>query len=118
MSERLTLVRTKSFNDGLKTLIPKRKHSNIINDLMTFTADDVRGWSNLKGRSLNILKKHRYSDFRILVVYCEQCFNYFDARLNCTICNENNLQRIIAVDIDHRSKVYNRSKIDMTGEFD
>lgn len=118
MSECLPLIRTKSFDEGLKTLIPKRKHSNIIYTLSTFTANDIRDWRNLKARSLKVLKKHRFGDFRILVVYCEQCFNDFNAELNCTICNENNLQRLIAVDIDHRSKVYKRSKVDMIGEFD
>ncbi|HEC37520.1 hypothetical protein LCGC14_1642100 [marine sediment metagenome] len=118
MDVALPLIRTKSFNEGLKALIPKRKRSNIIYTLSTFTAGDVRSWGNLKSRSLKVLKKHRFSDFRILVIFCEQCFNNFNADPSCTICNENELQKLIAVDIDHRSKVYNRSKVDMTGEFD
>lgn len=107
MSERLPIRRTRDFQDKFLKLISRRNRSNFIYDLEHLTKDDVeQRFPNLKGPTLRFFKSYHKSNHRTLFVYCFQCFHQFNHELDCNICDENNLERLIIIDIDHRSNAY------------
>ncbi len=63
----------------------------------------------LKG-DLRFFKRIRIGDFRVLLAYCRECYEIYRNFLNCSICSEKNLDRIIVFSIDKRRNVYKKAK--------
>ena len=114
MTELLPIRRTRRFQRDLQTLIPKKNRENLIFDLERISKGDLRRYANLKGELLEPFRSYHKSNFRILFVYCSQCFQDFNHRLNCNGCDENDLERIILIDINHRSNAYRYNKSEIS----
>lgn len=78
------------------------------------TLDDLKRYPNLKGYLLEPFRSYHQWDFRILFVYCSQCYYEFNHRLNCNGCDENDLEKLVLADIDHRSNAYRYNRADLT----
>lgn len=114
MTEPLPVRRTHTFQQDLKSLVPKKNRKNLIYELEHISKDDLKRHNLLKSASLKPFRSYRRGDLRILFVYCSQCFHQFDKRLNCKGCNENELEKLVLVLIDHRSKIYRYNQADLT----
>ncbi len=114
MTEPLPVRRTLTFQNDLKSLIPKKNRKNLIFDLEHITIDDLKGYPILKNNILKPFRSHRRGDFRTLFVYCSQCFHQFNKRLNCRGCDDSDLEKLILVLIDHRSKNYSYKGSELT----
>lgn len=106
MMEPLPVRRTRTFQLDLKNLIPKKKRENFLYDLTHITKDDLERFYNLKSSELSHYRSYHKWDFRILFVYCFQCFHQFDRPINCIGCDENDLEKLVLISIDHRSNAY------------
>ncbi|MFW9896329.1 MAG: hypothetical protein ACFFD7_11035 [Candidatus Thorarchaeota archaeon] len=114
MQEPLPVRRTRTFQHDLMSLIPKNNRKNLIFDLEHITKDDLRRNPMLKADFLKPFRSRRRGDFRTLYVYCFECFHYFNKRLNCMGCNENDLEKLVLALIFHRSKNYSFKGTELT----
>ena len=115
MSKVLPIIFTKNFEYNF-TLIPKKDQDRIHLDLTHMNRQDILRQGKLQG-PLNYLRKMNNGDYRIFLAYCKECFNEFRDRISCTICDENELERIIAFFIYPRKKLYQPrrfKKVDIT----
>ncbi|MFW9971912.1 MAG: hypothetical protein ACFFDF_17115 [Candidatus Odinarchaeota archaeon] len=115
MKDPLPVRRTCTFQEDLKRLIAKKYRKNLISDLEHITKEDLKRYPLLKSPMLKPFRSFRRSDFRVLFVYCFQCFHEFDKRLKCKGCDENDLEKLVLVLIDHRSKVYSFKQSELSG---
>ena len=114
MSEPLPVRRTLTFQRDLQSLIPRNNRDNLIWDLERISKEDLQRHPNLKGSYLEPFRSYHKWTFRILFVYCYQCFHQFDQRLNCNGCDENDLEKLVLVLIDHRSNAYRYNRATLT----
>ncbi len=104
MSDALPVIYTRNFKDNFISF-PSKDQKRIEYNLTHMTRQDVLRQGRLKGE-LNYLRKMRDGDYRIFLAYCAECYNEFREKINCTICNNDNLERIIAFFIHSRKKLY------------
>lgn len=108
MNEPLRIFFTKNFEDVFKT-IPEKDQKRIQYDLTHMIRQDIQRMGYLKG-DLNYVKKMNNGIFRIILAYCAECYENHRHKLNCDICDGNNLERIVAFSIHPRKKAYDRKK--------
>ncbi|MHA2339308.1 MAG: type II toxin-antitoxin system RelE family toxin [Candidatus Hodarchaeales archaeon] len=114
MIDPLPVRRTLTFQNDLKNLIPKKNRNNLIYELEHISKDDLKRHPLLKSPSLKPYRSYRRGDLRILFVYCSQCFHQFNKRVNCKGCDKDDLEKLILVLIDHRSKIYRYNNSSLT----
>lgn len=114
MTEPLPVRKTLTFQNDLKSLIPKSNRNNLIFDMEHITKEDLSRFDNLKSPTLRHFRRHRRGDFRILFIYCFQCFHELNKPINCIGCNENDLEKLVLISIDHRSNSYRDNKTEFT----
>lgn len=110
----LPVRRTYSFQSDLGSLIPRNKRNNLLYDLTHITKEDLSRFYNLKGPTLRHFRSYHKWDFRILFVYCLQCIQEFNKPINCKGCDENELERIVLINIEHRSNAYRDNRTEFT----
>ncbi|MBA7527275.1 hypothetical protein ES705_19451 [subsurface metagenome] len=89
--------------------IPKKDQKRIEFDLTHMNKQDVLRQGRFKGE-LNYFRKMNNGDFRILLAYCAECYDNFRSKINCAICDDENLERIIVFFIHPRKKLYQPRK--------
>jgi len=110
MSDPLPIIKTKNFNNALKK-IPQKEQTKIIYNLSLITRQDAFRVGYLHG-DMNHFKKYRLGDYRILMAYCYDCFeNGHYNKLKCSVCDEENLERIILFHVFQRKKGYRPYKM-------
>jgi len=114
MTEPLPVRRTLTFQHDLMNLIPKKNRKNLILDLEHISKEDLSRFYNLKGPTLCHFRSHRRGDFRILFVYCFQCIHEFNKPITCIGCDENDLEKLVLISIDHRSNAYRNNRTEFT----
>jgi len=108
----LNVKRTLNFDEALSELSKKEKTSVLYN-LERITKEDIIRFPNFRS-DISHFKKYDFGDYRIFLVYCSECFHKFNSILGCTICDEDQLERIIAVYLQPRKKLYRHNKIDLS----
>ena len=114
MSTPLSIKFTKNFQMGFSS-IPDKDQKRILYDLTHMNKQDILRQGHLQGE-LNYLRKMNNGDYRIFLAYCGECYINFREKINCQICDENDLERIIVFYISPRKKLYqphNIQHIDM-----
>ena len=114
MIEPLPVRRTLTFQLDLKNLIPKKKRENFLYDLRHITKEDLSRFYNLKSPTLCHFRSYHKWDFRILFVYCFQCIHEFNKPITCRGCDENDLEKLVLMSIDHRSNAYRNNRTEFT----
>ena len=109
MSTPLPIKFTKNFEIGLNSL-PDRDRKRILYDLTHMNSQDILRQGHLQGE-LNYLRKMNNGDYRIFLAYCAECFKNFREKINCQICDEKDLERIIVFFIALRKKLYHPQNI-------
>lgn len=110
MSQPLPIIRTHNFDEALKK-IPKKEQDKINYKLTHLNRQDAFRVGHLQGE-MNHFKKFRSGDYRILMAYCFDCFsNEHHLKLNCAICDKEDLERIIVFHLFHRKKGYRTYKM-------
>ncbi len=109
MSTPLPIKFTKNFEISFNG-IPERDQKRILYDLTHMNRQDVLRQGHLQGE-LNYLRKMNNGDYRIFLAYCVECYKNFREKINCQICDENDLERIIAFFISPRKKLYSPQNI-------
>ena len=109
MSTPLPVKFTKNFESSLNSLLEKDR-KRILYDLTHMNKQDVLRQGALQGE-LNYLRKMNNGDYRIFFAYCAECFNQFHEKINCQICDEDFLERIIVFYITPRKKLYDPRNI-------
>ena len=115
MSGALPVTYTRNFTEYFHS-IPVRDQKRIEYDITHIDRQDALRKGRLKG-DLNYYRKMRCGDYRILFAYCADCYEEFKDKINCEICDENDLERIIIFFIFYRKKAYDPRKfshIDIT----
>ena len=115
MSNALPIIFTKNFEYNFK-LLPKKDQNRIRLDLTHMNTQDILRQGQLQG-PLNYLRKMNNGNYRIFLAYCKECYHEFSNKINCAICDENELERIIAFFIYPRKKLYQPrkfKKVDIT----
>ncbi len=108
MSEPLPVIFTKNFQNNI-SLIPAKDRKRILEDLTHLNHHDVLRQGRLQGE-LNYLRKMNNGDYRIFLAYCAECYHEFKYRIKCSICNEEDLERIIVFFLYPRKKLYQPKK--------
>jgi len=108
MSSTLPVFQSESFIMSLRS-IPRSHREDIILNLKRIDNEDIRRIRYLKGEFKH-LKKYRIGDYRIFLSYCAECYNKFRKKINCNICDENFMERIVVHSIDKRPKLYKKMK--------
>lgn len=114
MIEPLPVRRTRTFQLGLNTLIARIKRENLLYDLRHITKEDLSRFYNLKGPTLGHYRSYHKGDFRILFIYCYQCIHEFNKPITCIGCDENDLEKLVLMSIDHRSNAYRDNRTEFT----
>lgn len=114
MMKPLPARRTHTFQAGFLSLIPKKNRQNLIFDLSNISKEDLKRYPNLKGPLLRPFRSYHKRNFRILFVYCFQCYKEFDHRVNCNGCDKEDLERLILINIEHRSNAYRFNQKDLS----
>ena len=110
MSQILPIIRTKNFDIAIKS-IPNKEQKQILYNLTHMNRQDALRMGYLKG-DLNCFQKLRNGDYRILLAYCANCYsNSHHSRLQCAICDEKKLERIIVFHVFYRKKGYRSYKM-------
>lgn len=109
MSTPLPIHFTKNFEINLNG-IPERDRKRILFDLRHMDKHDILRQGHLQGE-LNYLRKMNNGDYRIFLAYCAECYENFREKINCKICDENDLERIIVFFISPRKKLYSPQNI-------
>lgn len=109
MSTPLPIKFTKNFEINFNG-IPERDQKRILYDLTHMNRQDVLRQGHLQGE-LNYLRKMNNGDYRIFLAYCVECYKNFREKINCQICDENDLERIIVFFISPRKKLYSPQNI-------
>lgn len=112
MSESLPVIFTKNFEQNLKS-IPQHDKKKILYNLTHMNKQDAFRVGYFKG-DLNHVKKLRVGDYRVILGYCADCYLQHKEYLNCSICNENDLERIVAFFVYPRKKLYKSHKINLS----
>ncbi|MFX1399051.1 MAG: hypothetical protein ACFFAS_18650 [Promethearchaeota archaeon] len=113
------VIYTKNFLNSIKKLSSKEQNA-IKYNLEHQTEEDVarvpyyKGTDEIGQTILRFYKKFKVGrkDYRIMLVYCAECYpdeemrNYHD----CSICDGENLERIIVFHFFLRPKAYNHRK--------
>ena len=110
MSELLPVIYTLKFRENFQS-IPTKDQKRIEYDLTHMNRKDIQRMGYLKG-NMNYIKKMNNGNYRIILGYCVECYPNFRDKLNCAICDGNNLERIIVFSLHPRKKVYNRQKFE------
>jgi len=114
MTEPLPVRRTQTFQRDLQTLVPKKSRDNLLLDLKSISKDDLRRYYNLKSPKLRHFRSYHKWNLRILFVYCFQCFHQFNKPITCIGCDEDDLERLVLISIDHRSNAYRDNRTEFT----
>ena len=115
MSSALSVIFTKNFEDAINN-IPERDRKRILYDLTHTNRQDILRQGHLQGE-LNYLRKMNNGDYRIFMAYCSECYKEFRHKINCIICDKNNLNRLVVFFIAPRKKLYRPhkfQKVDIT----
>lgn len=108
MSDALPVIYTKNFQYNFKQ-IPKKDQKRIEYDLTHMNKQDILRQGRFKGE-LNYLRKMNNGYFRIFLTYCADCYEDFRNKINCAICDSENLERIVVFFIYPRKKLYQPRK--------
>ena len=105
----ITFIQTTNFSNDLKKLSQQQRNS-LLFDLNRKTRGDIERIPNYKGEHLSRFKKYTFHDYRVILIYCNQCYNEYNHIFNCKICDSDNLIRFIGIGIFHRKKLYRHYK--------
>lgn len=108
MEPSLPVMQLEDFEMQLKRF-PKKEREKIIYQLKHIDKNDVVRIPYLKG-DLKFIKKYRIGDNRVFLAYCSECYNKYRERINCSICDKDQLERIVVFSINSRKKLYKRMK--------
>ena len=108
MSVPLPVIFTKNFEQNIN-LIPNRDRERIIDNLRHMNRQDILRQGRLQGE-LNYLRKMNFGDYRIFLAYCAECYSNFKEKINCAICDREDLERIVVFFIYPRKKLYQPRK--------
>ncbi|MBA7549603.1 hypothetical protein ES705_42093 [subsurface metagenome] len=114
MTDALPIRRTLTFQNDLKSLIPKNERKNLLFDIEHISKDDLSRFHLLKSKMLKPFRSYHKGQNRLFFIYCHQCYHEYNKKPNCEGCDENDLEKLVFCMIDHRSNAYRYNKASLT----
>lgn len=114
MTEPLPIRLTRTFQNDLENLIPRKNRANLLLDLGRISKEDLSRYPILRTEKLKPFRSYHKAQNRILFVYCHQCYHQYNKKLNCVGCDENDLEKLVLCLMDHRSNAYRYNRAELT----
>lgn len=102
----MQILRSQQFQKQFRKLRLSQKIQKIIKDFFSTLNDSKAKQIPYYKGTLNMFKKFSYKDLRIIFAYCRECYPNHRDKIECSICNKDELDRIILFGIYARKKMY------------
>jgi len=100
-------IQTTPFKKQIRKLrLSSKLIKSILHEFDNMDSKQVRQYPYYKAGIYKMFKKYRIGRYRIFFTYCKECYNKYRHYLNCSFCDENNLELIVLFDIQKRSFDY------------
>lgn len=98
---------TRKFERNLNKLgISEKFKTSLLNNFEEMNSEQAQQYPYFKAGAHKAFKKYRISSYRVHFSYCKECFGKYSQYLKCSFCDDNDLERIVLHDVQHRKEGY------------